>query len=85
MPPESRSMKSSKVVLSPGEEVGEHVTERKEEIIIVLRGTATIVKENKNFRVCETESHYIGEGIKHNVINATKKPLEYVYVVNLLG
>lgn len=83
-PPESRSMKSYRIVLSPGEEVGEHTTERKEEIIIVLKGKATIIRENERFKVKERELHYIGEGIGHNVKNETNEPLEYVYVVNLL-
>jgi quercetin dioxygenase-like cupin family protein len=83
-PPESRSMKGGRVFLMPGEEVGEHVTEGREEIIIVLGGEATVITEDRSFKVGSGETRYIGEGTKHNVKNLSGKPLEYVYVVSLL-
>ena len=36
-PPESVALKSRKVTLEPGEEIGEHVTKRREELIGCLR------------------------------------------------
>ncbi|MCX6817487.1 MAG: cupin domain-containing protein [Candidatus Aenigmarchaeota archaeon] len=82
-PPESRALKSGKVVLMPGEEVGEHVTTAREEVIIVLRGEAAVVKNGKYHRVVEGEAHYIKEGVSHNVKNLSDAPVEYVYVVSI--
>ncbi|MFH1978475.1 MAG: cupin domain-containing protein [Candidatus Aenigmatarchaeota archaeon] len=83
-PPDSRRIKSRKVFLSPGEEVGEHVTEKREEVIIVLKGKVTLEKEDQEIQLHEGESYFISEGVKHNVKNESDEPLEYVYVVSLL-
>ena len=76
-PPASRSLKSGRVKLNPGEEIGEHITHEREELIVVLRGAATVEKEG--------DAHFIPEGKKHNVRNATGKELEYIYVVTLFA
>jgi mannose-6-phosphate isomerase-like protein (cupin superfamily) len=76
--------KGGRIILYPGEEVGEHVTENREEVIIVLRGEATIMKEGEKTLLKEKDVHFIGNGIVHNVKNETKKELEYIYVVNTL-
>ena len=83
-PPQSKSMKSARVTLAPGEEVGEHVTHEREEIIIVIKGKATLVKDGKKVALEEGQVYFIEEGVKHNVRNETKEELEYVYVVCLL-
>lgn len=82
-PPESKKLKACRVTLSPGEEVGEHVTEKREELIIILKGTATLLKENESIELKEEEAHYINEGVKHNIKNNSNKDLEYVYAVSL--
>ena len=83
-PPHSRVLKSGHVVLNPGEEVGEHVTEKREELILIIDGTASITEEGKKFVLCKGEAAYINEGKRHNVINETEKPLRYVYTVAML-
>ena len=82
-PPDSKVMKSGRVMLDPGEEVGEHVTENKEEMIIVIKGTATLLMEGVSTIVQPGETVYIKEGVRHNVKNETDRELEYVYVVSL--
>ena len=82
-PPDSKTMKSGRVILESGEEVGEHVTENKEEMIIVIKGIATLFREGISTIVNSGETVYIKEGVKHNVKNETDDELEYVYVVNL--
>jgi quercetin dioxygenase-like cupin family protein len=84
-PPETRATKAGKVILRPGESIGEHSTEKREETIVVVRGTATVSVEGKNVSLEEAQAFFIPEGKKHNVSNNAKKELEYVYVVNLLG
>ncbi len=84
-PPASKILKSRKITLEPGGEIGEHITENKEEIIIVLRGTTTLLKEGKSVQLEQHQSHYIGPNIKHNIKNTSTSILEYVYVVGLLS
>ena len=82
-PPESRTLKSGRVILSPGEEVGRHMTSRREEILIVLRGTATLIQGNSTITLKEKETHYIPPEKEHNVINDSDEELEYIYAVSL--
>jgi len=82
-PSHGRGLKSSRVTLSPGEEVGEHVTEKREEIIIVLKGEGVLLKEGEETRLAEGDVHYIRENTRHNVKSGSGV-LEYIYVVNLL-
>jgi len=83
-PPRSKVLKSGRVCLSAGEDVGEHITEKKEELIIILEGTATIVIDGKVKTMSKGECYFIPENTKHNVINRSKNKLEYVYTVALL-
>jgi len=78
-----RNMKAARVVLSPGEEVGEHVTEKREEVIIVLKGEGVLLKDGEETRLAEGDVHYIRENTRHNVKSGSGT-LEYVYVVNFL-
>ncbi|MCK4550549.1 MAG: cupin domain-containing protein [Candidatus Aenigmarchaeota archaeon] len=82
-PPESKVLKSGRVILSKGEEIGEHVTDRREEIIVVLRGTATMMEESRESQLAVGQTHYIKEGVAHNVRNDSDDELEYIYVVSL--
>jgi len=82
-PPESRVLKSGRVRLSPGEEIGEHVTDKREEIIIILKGTATLEKGNETIQLNPGQTHFIKENVTHNVRNMSDQDLEYLYVVSL--
>ncbi len=84
-PPVSRLMKSGRVFLSPGENVGEHVTEGREELIIVLKGEATVYENGREMRLGCGDILYIKEGVRHNVKNTTNGELEYIYVVAMFG
>ena len=81
-PPNSRIMKSGRVLLMTGEDVGEHTTDKREELIIVLSGDAMIIANDESVQVSEGETYFIKEGIKHNVKNISNEPLEYIYVVS---
>ncbi|MBU0636396.1 cupin domain-containing protein [Candidatus Micrarchaeota archaeon] len=82
-PPQSKVLKAGKVVLSPGESVGKHSTEKKEGIIIVQKGTATILEGQKTFLVKGGETHFIPENTVHDVQSKSREPLEYFFVVSL--
>lgn len=73
------------MILSPGESVGEHITDKREELIIVLKGTATILQDNKEIYVKSGESYFIKEGTLHDVRNNHDEELEYIYVVSVLS
>jgi mannose-1-phosphate guanylyltransferase len=83
-PPQSSLLKSGRVILQPGEEVGRHVTTKKEEVIIVLRGSATVHAGEETITLHPGATHFIPEGVNHNVVNTGKDVLEYLYVVGLL-
>lgn len=83
-PPVTRKLKSGRVILNPGESVGEHKTENREEILLVLKGRATVILEGKEIGLEEGKSHFIKENVMHDVKNDTDMPLEYIYVVGLL-
>ncbi len=84
-PPRSRLLKARRVILSPGEEVGEHKTEEREELIIVLSGTASLLKGDDVIELNEGEAHFIEEGLTHNVRNNSGRVLEYIYAAGLFG
>jgi mannose-6-phosphate isomerase-like protein (cupin superfamily) len=81
-PPQSSFLKASKVLLSPGEEVGEHVTENREEIILVLKGEGILMNGRLSIPLKEGQVHHVGENTLHNVKNTSSSDLEYVYVVS---
>lgn len=80
---ETNRLKSGFVVLQSGEEVGEHITENKEEAIVILAGRAKLVCEDEEKIVKAESLVYIPESAMHNVINVGKKPLKYIYVTAL--
>jgi len=84
-PPSTVRMKSGLVSLEPGETVGRHNTENKEELIIVMEGEGEMVFDNYNsIKLSIGENAYCPPHTKHNVINTNDKPLRYIYVVSIL-
>ncbi|MDP2749908.1 MAG: cupin domain-containing protein [Nanoarchaeota archaeon] len=88
IPPASKNLKSRRVFLDAGEEVGEHSTKEREELIIIIDGEATLInidEGNKEKMKKETilkagDAFFIGQKKTHNVINKSDKKLEYIYV-----
>lgn len=81
-PPHTAALKSGLVTLQPGESVGEHVTERKEEAIVVIRGAAQVMVAGKNvFSAHAPALVYIPPETPHDIRNEGKELLQYVYVV----
>ncbi|MCK5153217.1 MAG: cupin domain-containing protein [Spirochaetales bacterium] len=85
-PPSTVRMKSGMVSLEPGESVGAHNTENKEELIIVLEGRGEMIFEDyKSVKLSIGNNAYCPPFTEHNIINTDNKTLRYVYVVSLLG
>lgn len=81
-PPATAGMKSGFVTLKPGESVGAHKTEGREEAIVILSGRASIFCRGELFAVAEAASlAYIPPETAHDIKNAGDCDLRYVYVV----
>ncbi len=82
-PPESAAMHAGLVRLRPGETVGVHSTERKEELIIVLEGRGDfVVSGRKPVEIREGTFFYCPPDTEHDVHNTGTAILKYVYVVS---
>ena len=80
--PQTCGMKSGAMVLQPGDAVGEHVTEQKEEAIIILAGQAEVFVAGKPaFTAAAGELVYIPPQTSHDIKNCGAVPLKYIYVV----
>jgi len=81
-PPNSSSMRSGKVILQPGEYVGQHSTKSNEELIIILEGQGRFVLDDNKFLEFNSDSVlYCPPMTQHNIFNSGSTPLIYIYVV----
>ncbi|MFZ2385517.1 MAG: cupin domain-containing protein [Candidatus Omnitrophota bacterium] len=81
--PRTSGMKSGQMILASGEDVGEHDTGGREEILIVLEGEATVLSGSRGRIIAASYSIvYIPAHTAHNVLNLSKSRLRYIYVVS---
>jgi len=80
-PPISQYLRCGYKILHKNEEVGEHITENREEILVILTGTATIHCEDETHSVNAMSVVYIPPQKKHNVLNTVDSLLTYLYIV----
>ena len=79
----SSGLKSGHVMLRPGENIGEHSTNEREEIIIILKGEGkAVIDSNKIFAIKENHTLYIPMQTIHDIKNSGKENLEYVFVTS---
>jgi quercetin dioxygenase-like cupin family protein len=80
--PETKGMKSGYVILQPGESVGEHSTDAKEEAVIILEGTVQVFVEGKPSVTAKKEQVvYFPALTRHDMKNIGGGAARYVYVV----
>ena len=80
--PDTAGMKSGHVTLKPGESIGEHTTEAREETIIILEGQAEFYCEGKLlFNAQEKFILYVPPHTTHDIKNNGDNLLRYVYIV----
>jgi mannose-6-phosphate isomerase-like protein (cupin superfamily) len=84
-PPTSERLKSGYVILKPGEAVGEHTTGQREELLIILAGSARIECEGESTALGANAVAYVPPNSRHNVFNTAHDDLKYVYVVTPVG
>ena len=72
------------MILKPGENVGEHTTNDREEVIIVLKGHGkAIIDKDEIFNIESNIVLYIPPKTFHDIKNIGLKPLEYIFVTSL--
>lgn len=82
---DTENVKARMVELSSGAEIGEHVTDGKEEVIVFLEGSARVECEGEARDVIAPAAAYIGPEKSHNITNTGSERLRYVYVVAFLN
>jgi quercetin dioxygenase-like cupin family protein len=82
-PEDAKRMRARVVVLEPGQEVGEHTTENREELIVVLEGTIVLIGPDGEHQLKVGQAAFIPLNALHNVKNKTKKKARYMYVLAL--
>lgn len=79
--PQTRGMKSGYVTLKPGENVGEHVTEGREEVLVVLHGEGDLLMRGApSLKISGGTAAYVPPETPHDVCNTGSGILRYVYV-----
>jgi mannose-6-phosphate isomerase-like protein (cupin superfamily) len=73
-------LRSGFVVLKPKSSVGQHSTGKKEEILIMIKGSALISAGRQVKRVKQDHAVFIPKNTLHNVTNAGKASLRYAYI-----
>ena len=76
-----KGLRCGLVTLKPQELIGEHKTENKEEVLIILKGKATVYYgRNRTLKACQNTFVFIPAETVHNVKNSGNKRLQYFYV-----
>lgn len=77
----AKGLKAGLVTLKPKASIGEHKTENKEEVLIILKGSATVYYgRGKKIKAPKNSFVFIPSEILHNVKNPGNKILQYIYV-----
>ncbi len=79
-PEDARHLRGRVELKEPGEETGIHTTRGREEVLIVLEGTATVYLKKRRVKVRAGHSLFIEEGLSHNVRNEGRERVRYIYV-----
>jgi len=81
-PPESVTMRSGLVTLSPGDSVGVHSTKSFEELITVLEGQGEMrFTAHESLPIRAGVALYVPPETEHNVVNTGSGPLRYIFTV----
>lgn len=81
-PPETVTMHSGLVVLTPGESVGKHTTGTYEELLVVFEGQGKMLITDGPTLLLEAGSvAYCPPHTEHDVINTGSGRLRYLYIV----
>jgi mannose-6-phosphate isomerase-like protein (cupin superfamily) len=81
-PPETRSIKSGLVTLSPGKSIGLHSTKSNEEVIVPLAGCGQLqIGDHDPIELSTDVIAYVPPQTEHDVINTGSIDLRYIFIV----
>ncbi len=69
-----------KIVVKPGKKLSLQMHHKRAEHWVVVKGIATVTRDDDVFELKENESTFIPLGAKHRLENATSEPLEIIEV-----
>ncbi|MDO8603288.1 MAG: cupin domain-containing protein [Candidatus Omnitrophota bacterium] len=76
-------IKAGHVILKKGEEIGEHSTNDKEEVLIILKGKGQLVIDREDCLDFEGNAVlYVPPQTAHNVKNAGNGILKYIFITS---
>ncbi len=82
----AKGLKAGVVTLRPKESIGEHKTKNKEEVLIILKGSATVYYgRSKRIKAPQNSFVFIPVETLHNVKNPGSKVLQYIYVTTQIN
>jgi len=80
-PPQTAGMRSGRVVLNPGEDMHRHSTGAHEELLLFLKGRATVWIAGTPVEMAAGEVLYIPPNTVHEVHNGSTEEARYIYTV----
>ena len=85
MPPTARGLRARSVVLAPGQVMAWHSTQRREELLIALKGALHVEAQNapdqrRRIRLTAGQCAFLPRQTMHCVVNDSKTTAHYVYV-----
>ena len=79
----SLQIRSGRVILRKGENVGEHITNGVEELLVILEGTAeVIIHGKKTIKAMKNAAVYIPPNTRHDVRNKNSRVMRYLYITS---
>jgi mannose-6-phosphate isomerase-like protein (cupin superfamily) len=76
-------IKSGHVILKEKEEIGEHSTNNLEEVLVILKGSGSLIINNEASLDFEKDTVlYVPPRTSHNVKNTGKGMLEYIFITS---
>jgi len=76
-------MKSGHVRLQPGENIGEHSTGEREEVLVILKGKGeAVIGKGEIFNIEKDTILYIPSQTGHDIKNTGLEILEYVFIIS---
>ena len=77
---EGKNFKVKRIQVKPGAKLSYQSHQFRNEHWVVVKGKATIIKDDKKIKLRHNQSTYIKKGIKHQLINNEKINLEVIEV-----
>jgi len=76
-------MKAGHVRLQPGENIGEHSTAEREEVLVILKGKGeAVIGKGEVFKIEKDAALYIPPKTGHDIKNTGLEILEYIFITS---